>query len=166
MTPLAPLASSVAPVPRVPLGKMPTTTKATKKRQRSSDDDATTKRQYSAEDDGGYAAWLRSRGARWEEGSVLLTTKGSVAGWGYVAQKKLRKGEAIFRVPREACLGARRPRVGDESPQEDTQARHLHARFVSRDCRIVLSTPSVEAFSKSVLHLAAAVRALQFRLRL
>ena len=72
---------------------------------------------------GSYEAWLLERGVRWDRAQVETTTEGVVAGWGCVARKPIPKGARLFRVPRQACLGAR-SRNPDADPDDvDSQLR-------------------------------------------
>ena len=63
-----------------------------------------------------YEDWLRSRGVTWNESAVRTTAEGVVAGVGCVATRKIRRGEELFRVPRNACLGASSNADVDSSP--------------------------------------------------
>ena len=110
---------------------------ATKKRPRRTDDAAPNKRQQGSDDPGEYVAWLRARGVRWDEGSILTSTEGCVAGWGCLAQKKFRKGGTGFKPEQ----GARHLRnisgttnavdwatLGPHLPAQRPVAEHLAAQ--------------------------------------
>ena len=70
-----------------------------------------------------YERWLRARGVRWKEAKLATTDEGVSAGLGCVATAAIADGEALCRVPREACLGASAAvEGGDEKALErDTQ---------------------------------------------
>ena len=77
-----------------------------------------------SDDEQAYAAWLRSKGVWWREDAVAIGSENVVAGWGVVATANIKKGELLFTVPWQACLGARSKKVDAGPPEGDTQA-HL-----------------------------------------
>ena len=70
-----------------------------------------------------YESWMRSRGVTWND-AVSTTDIGVVAGYGCVASRTIKKGVEIFRVPRNACLGAT-SQVADTGDEVTTDSQ-LH----------------------------------------
>ena len=69
-----------------------------------------------------YNAWVAAQGVYCHD-SVKTTHDGVVAGFGCVATRKIRKGEVLFRVPREACFGPSSGAAIDAEAPGDTQRR-------------------------------------------
>lgn len=75
-----------------------------------------------------YHAWVAEQGVYCHE-AVATTCEGVVAGYGCIATRKIKRGEVLFRVPRQACFGPKAGAAIDAEPPGDTQ-EHFARRLL------------------------------------